>query len=144
MIYRKIYEGQQEIGFETYKAKLARARKQERQKELEMRRNELIALPENEFKIVYEKGTIPILFKRTCVISDNGAISETCPKGHESLTSDMANGSITKNFERQEVQDQQKIKTCSKTSEDMADNFFQTIQQEIMLSGVFVSYAFVF
>ncbi len=60
MIYRKIYEGQDGvIGFEAYKARLAKARKLERQRELELRANELVSVSDSGFKIIYEKGPAP-------------------------------------------------------------------------------------
>lgn len=58
LIYRKIYEGQESIPFETYKARLAKARKLERQKEIELRSHELVSIPDNQFKIIYEKGNL--------------------------------------------------------------------------------------
>jgi len=67
MVYRKIYEGQDGIGFEAYKARLAKARKIERLSEVESRRSRLLPIPDNEFQIIHEKGdnSLPTFRART-------------------------------------------------------------------------------
>lgn len=55
LVYRKIYEGQDDTGFDTYISKLKKARKLERQKQLDDRRMDLSSIEES-LQICYEKS----------------------------------------------------------------------------------------
>lgn len=55
LVYRKIYEGEDDTGFDTYISKLKKARKIERQKQLDDRRMDLSSI-DDSLQVSYEKS----------------------------------------------------------------------------------------
>ena len=149
MIYRKIYEGQDGvIGFDAYKARLAKARKLERQRELELRANELISVSDSGFKIIYEKGSAPSRRRPVaetrggCVYPDDettGAVEgkETQPNSKSQATSQAATSRGGDGKMEPVAESQESKRTKSKAQEednsslppmDLVDSYLKEIE----------------